>query len=397
MALEQAHIRLEKHGFRESQLTNNNIFVKIEPKNKNWVGTFWEDVKPRLIVSCTPIVKVALGPLIVSFTQALKHAWNSKHYIFFECGSTADVVATWFNNRLVQFGEESLFMSDFSSCDNTHSDMSLSFITDLIMEKCHLTAAQQRMLRSQELRQKLRSRRGVRASRPAFLKSGVPNTTLYNSIINAALFCTAALSLGAKPGVDFAIMIRGDDNLAFLKPQFQNREHFESVAQKLGFKLKVSFPKHVPGARFCSMAFYPTPNGYYPGPTMKCLAKMAYTGHALRKGAERAHLRGVALGLLAGTAHIPLLADYVQALLRYTAGAKGREMHQAVKESQLKYLRASAQEQTPESDTYLASMYNVPLAWIVEMRQLITTMHAPGFYASVHSALFWHAVLEVEA
>jgi len=240
------------------------------------------------------------------------------------------------------------------------------------------------------------SRQGFVATTGCFLKSGVPNTTLYNSILNAMIHWYSFVKAGGRPGVDFWLMVRGDDNLGFVRPGLD--DNLVADAEKLGFKLKLKRPGHPCRARFCSNAFYPVPDGrYMPAPTIgKCLPKLAYSIATVRRGYERAHLRGVALGLLALTNHVPLLGQYVKKLLEITAGAKGRELREAVRVSEHKYLVGGSFSPCVFAEQYVAQMYGVDQSLVSQMSDVISRMSEPGFYGTPGTVQFLTAASQVE-
>jgi hypothetical protein len=398
LRLQQAHDSLIQRGLRESEMACSSMFVKLETKNFAWQSACWpsaKEVKPRVIISCSPRIKVALGPTIVSFTEQLREVWHKDAAIYFECGSSQDDVAYWFNKNLARFGEECLYMTDFTLMDRTQSSESMAILRRMLQVRGARGLALQ-CLRRQEKPQRVYSRDGERVACPAFLRSGVPNTTLYNSMMNALLHYYHFSHRG-KPLQDFVMMVRGDDNLIFAKPEVV--EGIVETAASLGFKLKLTKARTVDRARFCSNAFYPTSDrGYVPAPTIgKCLTKLCYTTSTIRKGGERAHMRGVALGLLALTNHVPLLHDYITRVLELTAGAHGKEFQRALAAARMKYLPGTKHDPAAHGDEYVAHMYGVTVDAVSQVRKLIQSMSAPGYYGNPATIAFFRAALDVEA
>jgi len=107
-------------------------------------------------------------------------------------------------------------------------------------------------------------------------------------------------------------------------------------------------------------------------------------------------MRGVALGLLAQTNHIPLLKDYIQQILRITIGAHGREFKAALKASRLKYAEAHPENLCAESDDFICTMYGVTSEHLKHMRDVISRMDAPGFYGDSLTLEFWRLALDIE-
>jgi hypothetical protein len=229
--------------------------------------------------------------------------------------------------------------------------------------------------------------------------SGVPNTTVGNTIVNAAVSFTALVRAGARPGEDFAIMVRGDDMLALVKPEFH--ACIAPFAQRLGFKPKVKSQHSISKVRFCSNAFYPTIVAgvpmHVPAPTFKCLMKMMWTISPVPVKAYAQHMRGVALGLKNLVSHVPILRDYIAMILRQTEGQRGRFLKQALKDAKIKYLAApEALEATPQSESYVAEMYGLSLAMVSALRTQVGEMTAVGLYNSTAIEFLVRGVLRAE-
>jgi len=373
------------------------MFVKREVRNWAWAITtgVLELVKPRVINSCPPIGKAAAGPDTVALTEQLKENWGEDDYIFFECGSTQDIVASWFNRGLAKYGAAWLLESDVSKMDRCQNKFSLGFCAQQMINAGCSSYCKQFVL-GQLSRQRIFSRHNIVADVDPYLKSGVPMTTLWNSIINALMNEYAFYKCGARPFEDFILMVRGDDNLAFVRPGMEKL--LVETCLKLGFKIKVKRPQRIQDVRFCSNAFYPTADGtYVPAPTIKCLTKLCATVHKVTNKTWRAHMRGVALGLLALTNHVPLLSDYVQMVLRNTNGSTGKAMSRAVAEASKKYFKASRHEACAESDEYFASMYGSTAADVKSVRALISKMDEPGIYGTPTTISFVSRALTMEA
>lgn len=393
-ALTRAKDKLQAVGLRPSDTNTCNMFVKREVRNWAWSASDAEDPKPRVICSCPPVGKVAAGPAIVSITKELAHQWHNRNSIYFECGATQDEVADWFNSGLRDYGIKWILLTDFSKMDRGQSFYALKFVNDLLANS-GLTGVALQFLRGQEKAQRIISRNGVQAFVPPFLKSGVPNTTLNNSVINALLQAYSFQACGAKPYIDYKIMVRGDDSVAFVRPGMEKL--FPTIATKLGFKVKTKRVERVDQVRFCSNAFYPTTTGdYVPAPTMKCLAKLCATISSHGRKHNFAHMRGVVLGLLALTNHVPLLNDYVQRILQITTGARGAALIEAQRAARLKYFVGTQHTASIDADTFMCHMYGVTQAHVDAVRTAISRMEEPGIYGGAIVADFFAKALAVE-
>jgi len=390
-----ARDKLRSHGLRPSEMCIARMFVKREARVWLWPFLVPEQPKPRVILAGNPKEKVALGPSMIAVAKALHENWTSDDAVFFECGSTQDDVAQWFNDNLACYGESWLFQSDASKMDRSQSSGSMGAAID-ICEQLGVSGLALECLRNQVKDQKVFCRNGIVVKCPAFLKTGVPNTTIFNSIVNALIHAWSFTRHGGKPFEDFILMIRGDDNLGFVRPGLD--AYLVQDAKELGFNLKVTRPRRVEDVRFCSNAFYPTSTGLYvPAPTIgKCLAKLNATIADVSSKNWKSHMRGVALGLLALTSHVPLLSDYVQMVLRNTQGHTGKMMRNAVKVAQMKYFKGSRHESCADSDAFVARMYGVSLTHVQAVRSCITSMKEPGFYGGAQVTEFFCRGLEIE-
>lgn len=361
------------------ELFKRATFVKVEVK----LNEPFDEVKPRNITSCPPLLKVILGPWCVSAMKALARAGGCREALFFECGASATEVAEWLHHWRSVLGDESAFENDFSKFDATYSKLTfdwlravfvklgasaaalLGFDTAFGKAKTKRVRTAEGWVKKKYYRISGKTRCGIKFSREPMMCSGVPYTTLGNSLTNMFATICPLIAAGAKPGTDFAVMVRGDDMFAFIRPQYQ--PVVLPFLRKLGFspKAKIGHPIH--RWRFCSNAFYPamTENGvrYVPAPTMKCLIKCFVT-HAListKPSALLAHIRGVAMGLRSLVAHVPLLSHLMENVIAHTKLTNAKEFKRALAQSKLKNLRSDHAYKPLGvlSDTFVMQMYNI--------------------------------------
>lgn len=418
--LEQARLRCRQNLVCDKDLQRYSCFVKREIKLSGLIGTTFEEVKPRNIMSAPDVCKVNLGPTFHAYAKHLHQVWNSESPIFYECGATAEAVSEWVQTWSAKLG--CLLETDFSKYDMTNSTESFRF---------KFKAAQRLGLRGYESHvysllfrpAQFVTRHGVVARRasPGTL-TGHPDTSWGNTITNIFVHWYSlveawrrdvnpswthaearASPLSPHPGRDFAICARGDDMIGAIHPGLQcHIQTMKKVMSELGLVPKVRSAHSILQARFCSNAFYPTAEGRLVlAPTMKCLLKMCFTisdvGRTERTS-QLQHLRGVALSLLALTNHVPLLNDMVQQLLQLTAGAKGKWLSRATREARYKYMPVEhSHAEAPDSVAWLASQLSVPIWCIQGVRAAIPFMAAPGFYNSTAIEMFVRAVASTEA
>lgn len=363
-----------------------HCFTKFELKMTNCdaLASVFEEIKPRNIVSAPPLAKALLGPWSCAFAEYLGKVWNHTKALYFECGSTNLEVSSWVHKWADIIGWQNFYEVDYSRFDSTQSKASMKF-SGQVYTKFGMPRSAQYAYSFQTKTLRGRTRRGVRWRRPPMMCSGVPNTTIGNSLMNAAIAYTALVLAGAKPGVDFALMVRGDDMLALIKPQY--RACVAAFAKRLGFKPKVKQGHPICKVRFCSNAFYPTiiegQLRYVPGPTLKCLLKIMWTITVLPVSKYSEHMRGVCLGLRNAVSHIPILREYVESRLRRTEGVRGPYLKKALREAHIKYMAApSLLDLHPDSHAYIAEMYGLSVRMVQDLCERVGSMDKIGLYNS---------------
>jgi len=383
-------------------LKRYNCFIKREIKlayaafaNQTWVS-------PRNIMSAKDVIKVILGPYFRAYSKYCHSVWNHQSPIYYEPGGSAEEVSEW----VQQEPTWPLLENDFSRFDASNWEQSTNL--KIYFAKC--MGLDGEALRVYELLRetsKFTTRHGACCVRVPGTLSGHPDTTWSNTMINLTVqwYCilkswqqreypnlpfAKAIELKdcPQPGTHFRLCACGDDSIGRCLPSLVDKDRFVEAGKTLGYKMKYKAGHSLLQARFCSNAFYPTSNnGYLMAPTLKCLLKLGATvsdvgSRELRH--QSAHMRGVALGLLKQTNHVPLLNDYIQMLLRSTAGAKGTFLNEARKEAERKYrkVEGSRAYESSTSLLYLSQMYGISLATLGTLRFEIAAMNQPGIYNS---------------
>lgn len=107
---------------------------------------------------------------------------------------------------------------------------------------------------------------GIKVTREGGRLSGVPNTSLGNSYLNACLYYTILKLAGFLPGIHYVMFILGDDNLILCSKKCSAYLHLVGAAPfaEYGMKLEAQYwyPKQAFQATFCSQRFILTPLGY---------------------------------------------------------------------------------------------------------------------------------------
>jgi len=409
----------------KKMLKRYNCFIKREVKLSYpaWQQQKW--ITPRNIMAAADCVKIILGVYFRAYSKYCHSVWASAvdgDGLYYEPGGSAEEVTSW----VLQNDTWPLIENDFSRFDRTNGYRS----TQLKIHYAKMLGLTGEPLRVYSLlleRSKFSSRNGARCVRIPGTLSGHPDTTWSNTMVNLTvqLYCVkkawankhfpkTSFSLAIKDvrcpllGRDVRLCACGDDSIGRAKACYLDAPAFCDIAKTLGFKMKMKSGHNLREARFCSNAFYPvegvTYNGrvlkYLLAPTMKCLLKIGVTiSQAVHsEDSMQQHMRGVALGLLKQTSHVPLLNDYIQMVLHNTSGVKGKVMRLALKEASLKYRRVDSAQphETNDSITYLAEMYRVTVGTILDLRQEIQQFNLRGIYNSTAIEEFVAAVARVE-
>jgi len=384
-------------------LKRYSCFIKREIKLAYIAWNCQKWITPRNIMSATDVVKIILGPYFRAYSKYCHNIlFTCNDPIYYEPGGSADEVSLWLHQNLAW----ELIENDFSRFDRSNG---------LQSTKLKIYFAMCLGLKGKELyvynllqeKSKFTSRHGVQCVRVPGTLSGHPDTTWSNTMINLTVqwYCIVktwhlnnhpkltfqeAFRLDAcpKPGRDFRLCACGDDMIGRCKRQYIDNKQFAAVGTLLGHKMKIKTGHTLQQARFCSNAFYPVKGTDIKimAPTLKCLLKMGATIKHFNfndTDAVGQHMRGVALGLLKQTNHVPLLNDYIQTVLRNTTGKKGKILNEAISELNKKYRQINeSYEESAESELWLAQMYAINLGTIQQLRTEINAMSTFGIYSS---------------
>lgn len=394
-------------------------FVKGEVQNAYFYGGEYSEKKPRNINGAPVPVKVELGPNFHAYSKHLAQECRKLGvhlcHLLYACGQTREFLSDWVVCHIRRLG--CALEDDFSCFDGTCS-RNTNRLKVLAAKRLGLRGRKLRIYRFLEKKSTFVSRHGVITRRFPGTLSGHPDTSWGNSVINITVHVFAiieawrrkyhpaatieevrAMSDSPHVGRDFVIAALGDDMIGAIRPQYV--QGVAAIFTDLGFKPKIKFGHDLVDLRFCSNALYPTREGRLVfAPTMKCLCKMNATISDLSHSTDKqilAHVRGVSLGLLALTNHVPLLSDMVQVNLQRTIGAHGKEMKMALRAAQLKYLPAeNSHFESIDSHYWLSQQLKIPLWVVATLRHQIREMLLPAVYNSPSIEIFVQAVAKVE-
>jgi hypothetical protein len=164
-----------------------------------------------------------------------------------------------------------------------------------------------------------RTRHGERIAYtvPGKRKSGTPNTSCGNSLINALLHTKYLHEVGIY---DFKLIVLGDDVLIVCQQTGVDKQGLSAFMRHHGFEVKSKIQNNICEAEFCSKLFWPSTIGLVlaskPG------RQLAKIGYSLTKPIDPAqHMAGVAKSMPLDMA-VPFLRTYLAECVRRSPNVK---------------------------------------------------------------------------
>lgn len=365
---QKAHEKVESGQVTAADFRRNSFFVKIETQWK-WflstiIGLFSEEWAPRCIINASIYVRVVLGPWMHSFAKSLKRCWSvTRSALAFESGYTSLQVGEWLRTWTANIRDGEYLEVDYSRWDSSITTEMLQ-----IAEKVYTFFGLHGFwLWVYRLQYKLKatSALGLFFSRLGMVASGVPNTTVGNSILNGMLTAFILEKAGGKLGRDYAVMVRGDDMIAVVRRGLCLE--FSKQTERLGLTPKMKRGHPVEKVTFCSNAFYPAihngHNVWVAAPTLRAMLKIAWTTSVVPFIFWRSHARGVALGLYDLTYHIPIFRAYLETVLRLcpaSLDSRSRSYEaRPIEQSKIKYIAPTRCEASPDVNRFLCRRYDL--------------------------------------
>lgn len=320
---------LENGSYSFDKQRRYDSFLKVQTQSVTVVETgtvgdsgSFKHFDPRVIECARPVHRVAVGPSILGIQEHISDflCWPkfTPQAAVLGCHLTQGTLGDWFTYWTGLMGTN-FIIDDFSRFDMTHSHFSL----DLGLKVYRYFGLDDKraiaFLKAQMSDVSGRTRLGYYFKRKdGMMASGVPNTTLGNSIVNLVTHCFFMSKAGYKLGRDFALAVMGDDMLMIWCGKTQPTFDFKS----LGLKAKTRFETLVPNVEFCANQFYPVivdgKRVYRPSPGLSTLFRMGWTIHDMPAKLTRAHARAVALGLQKPSRPNPLMSAVVLRTLELT-------------------------------------------------------------------------------
>jgi hypothetical protein len=283
--------------------------------------------KPRMIAATNDHYLVATGPLTYPMGAALKELWHKDALVYYTSGATTEELGSWFAHVTHLFPRGLILEGDYSEFEAriTSGAFETQFTFYELMLLVNTT-----LLRMQR-RQRGKSNEGIRWSRKFGRSSGVGDTSVGNSVINATSVCAFFERSGLELRDHFRMAVLGDDNLIVISERMA--EWFDAGAYEAyaaGLRMKLVFKAHAndeanwPAIEYCSGWFCRFALGedirtFWTPKSGRVLAKTFAIKPA--ESEARRVLRGMCLGMLAGPA-CPVLQAAAAALLLRTEGVE---------------------------------------------------------------------------
>jgi len=306
-------------------------FIKQELTLKNDGGEI-PAFDPRLIQGTSARANVCLGPWMANYAKELCKIWSVRNSICYTSGCSAEVLGDW---RL-QYSTDNvtIFEIDYSRFD-AHQGQHCHDLEALYYRRAGLNNhASADFVFKQQNHTIGYLPRGTSYVVENTRKSGDPNTSCGNSIINGSL----TKYIFSKNGIEGKMLVQGDDNLFVTRQVFSLSEmkNLEELIKneylKFGFVITLRVTSDWSKAEFCSKVFWPVapvsvtnsqgkeiyyrPESYILGPKIgRALAKVGWS----LKDLNPDQVYGKIAGMMADFSAIPVLRTYVQMVFQILA------------------------------------------------------------------------------
>jgi len=352
-----------------------------------------EHVDDRNITACTDEDKVRLGPWCCALAQRIASLWSFKNWLFFDLDATDDQIGEWYTSKYRLHGEQWAFELDCSRIDASHREQTLA-LAFWIFRRLGLPQSVIHRLNDQLNNIRSTSRSGVAFIRRPFLQSGVPNTTITNTVAVAAAFTVGLIRSGGIPGVDGCLMVKGDDCFGFLNPKF-----VEGVRQsfvEFGFVPKIKSGHPQVEHSFCSNVFYPVDGGFSPAPTLRALRSMFVSYTQVPPHAYRSHILGVCLGLRHIVKKIPIFHQVVELVISQIPRKYDKYFHAAEKITKVKLIKSEAVcPPTRAAYQFVATQLHLSIATVEAIERDYCAMVREAYGRDCPACVVWSPLVSI--
>lgn len=238
---------------------------------------------PRVVNASSDETIATLGPWYSGFSDQMKrHFVKESTPILWASGTNGEHIGTWFNKWMDIIQPEYYVCTDMSKFDRSVNYVMLTW------EWSEYFQAMRKREKSAYHRyfddQIIVRMQGINgfgsAVRIGGRSTGALNTSVGNTMIHTHILTYFCKLKGYRIGKDVAFCLLGDDMLCISRVQF-DIDSYKEFVRKLGWVCKGKITKNLSEVDFCQKLFYPTKQGYMPGP--KIGRYLAKTGWSFKK------------------------------------------------------------------------------------------------------------------
>jgi hypothetical protein len=274
---------------------------------------------PRVIQAPTDRMKAVLGPFMVPASKRVSYVFGVDSNHTYASGLTPLNIGRWMTVVMDTFGAPLFIEVDYVRWD-AHLNPEALEIEHMMFASMGISGDARRALSCQRVT-KGHSKHGLKYKVNATRKSGDPNTSVGNSLLNIAINASV---FDTMFGVgNYKLIVLGDDMLCAVDPKqayLWNETTYVSFMLSLGLEPEIKVHKDNYAASFCSSYFWPCETGILntryvlaqkPG---RALSKFGYAlGDATKKDEQR--LLGVVRSLLPHAEAVPGLREFLKNLI----------------------------------------------------------------------------------
>jgi len=277
---------------------------------------------PRMIQGATDEANVILGPWVLGYANFLKEKWNVEAPITYAAGLSSEQVGRWFD--ICKEQHYVFFKDDVKAWDASYSVPCIRAELSIYQMCGAMESHDRRKILEAQLDTWGVTTTGIRYGCAGTRKSGDPNTSCGNSLLNGLLHWSIIYRVHGGKDPPFKMMVMGDDNVFGVQQDIA-----EGLAEKVnkgmleyGFNSTCAQCDAFHQVEFCSGLFWPSEDGTVFGPKPgRIFARIGWTLTDVSPKDRKTFVKGVALGFAADVAHIPPLRELIRMMLRLTDGA----------------------------------------------------------------------------
>jgi len=321
-ALRLAYEAMERREVSPVQAARCSFFVKTEPSPLKFTNGD-VDIKPRLIVSCTPEFSVYIGMFYAALQGRSWAKGSGKVHdtVHFGCTDRA-AVGAWAHDRMSRGW--SLVELDYTCYDATQN-RGLKDITREFAKRCGMDAFRLACKKARDRMKKGFHRSGGRIEYDDTTGSGEPDTTYSNSVLNAWCLRYAFSKLDCVEDWEWDVecYVNGDDSLIAVKAPMSPADLGAVTSTLAELGLTAVTRLHSPGAfcgdvAYCRSTLMPYADSWFLTPFPgRLITRLPYV--RCHVDDKDACMRGSALGVWPSCWRTPLLNRFVQRIWALTA------------------------------------------------------------------------------